>query len=313
MSLLQDLPHIRYDFFIQLIKKSTNSKSWIHIFSNYCPIPFCRPNLEDFFNCTVKVVKRCIKTLDEAAIRVSLEQKISENTMCELAGVSFPVPVGPNQTFPCTVSKAEYGNQTESCNGNFKHMWHNNRNDQRLCRLVGPWNYRRFRQNATVSRVVADFEHCNGGRQSCDTIRHDVTFHCFTWLTAPYCNVQTWLQLWRRPRFIGNGGNAYGITSFSPFFHQINIVSLFSLILWDTCHELVWNARVTSQKRFSFLFTHHRSISTSLLIPCWPSLDLHRSWQQENVFVNQEKRYAQFKRRIFRLLNLIFFCFNAIW
>lgn len=103
-----------------------------------------RPKLEDFFNCTMRVLKDCMPTLDaagEAAVRAALEKDATENKMCELAGMHFeePAAVGPNQTFPCTISKDEYKNQTGSCYGRFKTMWHNNRNDEGLCRFVGPY------------------------------------------------------------------------------------------------------------------------------------------------------------------------------
>ncbi|XP_031572845.1 uncharacterized protein LOC116306861 [Actinia tenebrosa] len=121
----------------------------------------CRPKLEEFFNCTIKVVKGCVKTLDaagEAAVRADLEKKATENKMCELGGMHFEEPVGPNQTFPCTISKNEYRKQTASCYESFEKMWHKNRNDKGLC--SGFATVKKCVQNVMTSKctITGDFK-----------------------------------------------------------------------------------------------------------------------------------------------------------
>jgi hypothetical protein len=52
--------------------------------------------------------------------------------------------------------------------------------------------------------------------QSCET-RHDIMFLCSTWLTAFYCNMQTWNQLCRQLHFIGNSNKTNNMKGYFTY------------------------------------------------------------------------------------------------
>jgi hypothetical protein len=59
------------------------------------------------------------------------------------------------------------------------------------CQLISLPTWHQFRWSVTSKDSRPCLHIAFGGRQSCNTMRHDMTFHCFTWLMALYCNVQT--------------------------------------------------------------------------------------------------------------------------
>jgi hypothetical protein len=64
--------------------------------------------------------------------------------------------------------------------------------------------------NSIEARLVKLRDHglhnAFGGCQSCDTMRHDMTFHCFTLLTSPKCNMHTMVSNFYYSCFMEIGG-----------------------------------------------------------------------------------------------------------
>jgi hypothetical protein len=66
---------------------------------------------------------------------------------------------------------------------------------------------------------------------------YDVMSHCFTWLTALYCKVQTWLRLCRRSQFIGNGSKAWK-SSYTTWLKIIK--TLFAQATYKIYYYIFW-------------------------------------------------------------------------
>jgi hypothetical protein len=92
--------------------------------------------VKKFINCTADSVKSCMPGVDMNMLIKLLGQRLTEDLMCEKAGLQFPGPTGQNLTIPCTINVTEYTNRVNKCSDPIVKKWTTNKADPSLCRLV---------------------------------------------------------------------------------------------------------------------------------------------------------------------------------